>query len=639
LFLAATGVTFAINDVGDPNYSVVDVMQANRLIDVNPGDQFWLTVTVASKITAMQVDMDGVKGRTWLKAGEFLPVQYNEPGEYTIRLRTAQGRVLPPFTVRVIGLSAEAEQPRGHNGAKAADGVQVMAAAASGPSFSVGSVYAGDYVVGPNTVGKYPVRIVAKGIGDCRLTKYGDTNTTWVWHFDLADFGTNALAEKSDVLDGPQTGSNAWTLVKSSGGTHVLSPNSPSKLKVLDLLLVDGPPYTPVGESVKEQTVVVVSNDVLTLQVVLGPNWVTNNPVAAGPLIEWFVYNHPEFEGLVAAQAMNGDPAVTGLRVPISPPPGSNTVVASSHSLDATNRQQLTVLTPTIKIKWGDTDVTGASTNVIVGQQVALTGSLSPSGVAVTQWNWNIPGYAISNFVVSADTNSSQVIELTATNAANANWYWVSGGAKQVVATATLTNGAVVTGKVDFAVLRPNIAVTTITSTVVIEDNQTLKFGAGGNEGVVFRRNVGELYGGSTFWAQIITNSSTAIRLTNGCAQSSIVNQLDSRYPYAETTGCPDSPEQSLMDNFTDVTRQDQSRMFLMYKPPGTDVVHVPLSLVEWQWSGHAVRSNGVWQLQSSSHSENPGGVDPVGATSAVFPVWFGIAMGGTNDLIVGPCP
>ena len=68
-------------------------------------------------------------------------------------------------------------------------------AASAGPAFSVGSVYAGDYVVGTNTVGKYPVQIVAFGIGDCTLTKYRDTNTWWTWTFTAADFvGTNSAA-------------------------------------------------------------------------------------------------------------------------------------------------------------------------------------------------------------------------------------------------------------------------------------------------------------------------------------------------------------------------------------------------------------------------------------------------------------
>jgi len=277
---------------------------------------------------------------------------------------------------------------------------------------------------------------------------------------------------------------------------------------------------------------------------------------------------------------------------------------------------------------------------VIVGQQVALTGAVVPGNQSVTKWNWLVPGYAISNFVVGADTNGSQVIALTATNAAQASWYWVSGGAKQVVATAVLANGAVVTGKVDFTVLRPTVTVTTSTSDVAIENNDTLKFGANGADGIVFRRSYGNLYGGNTFWAQVISNSDEFIRYTNGCYSSSVTNHLDSGYPYNENpTGCVDTPAHGLQPNQIEVKRRDIFRMFLMYKPPGTDVIHVPLSLVEWQWSGHAVRSNGVWQLQSKSHSENPGGVDPVGATSGIFPVWLGIATGGTNDVDIGPCP
>jgi hypothetical protein len=147
LFLASHRSSFAVNEHGDPNCAVVDVMQVNRLVDVDPGDQFWLTVPVGSGLAGVEVHREGDKGWTWLKAGEFLLVQYDQPGEYTIRFRTARARVLAPFTVRVFAPPADVPPPHGHNGQAGAGGVRALAAS-GGASFSLGSVYAGRIRIG-----------------------------------------------------------------------------------------------------------------------------------------------------------------------------------------------------------------------------------------------------------------------------------------------------------------------------------------------------------------------------------------------------------------------------------------------------------------------------------------------------------
>jgi hypothetical protein len=53
LFLASHRSSLVANEIGDANCAVVDVMQPNRLIDVDPGDQFWLTVPAGNGLTAV----------------------------------------------------------------------------------------------------------------------------------------------------------------------------------------------------------------------------------------------------------------------------------------------------------------------------------------------------------------------------------------------------------------------------------------------------------------------------------------------------------------------------------------------------------------------------------------------------------
>ncbi len=40
-----------------------------------------------------------------------------------------------------------------------------------------------------------------------------------------------------------------------------------------------------------------------------------------------------------------------------------------------------------------------------------------------------------------------------------------------------------------------------------------------------------------------------------------------------------------------------------MFIPGGTGSVWVPLQKVDWSWSGHALLSNGVWNLLSPSNT------------------------------------
>jgi hypothetical protein len=272
LILAIVWSGFAVNDVGDPNSSVVDVFQPNRVIDVDPGDQFWLTVPEGSGVTSVRVYREGDKGWTWVKAGEFLLVQYDQPGAYTIRLHKANGVALPPFTVRVFAPPEDvtdyvAKRPRG--------GDIVLNAAAPATSFTLGSVYAGLYNDGATN--KFPLRIYSSSGGACTVTKYGGG---WSNTYELC-----ANCETSDVVNVPA--GQIWTMVKSVGGTHTLSTNSPSKLKVVDLILTNDLGHAPVPGSVANQTWYALTNEVVTLQVMPGPAWVTNSPDASASLFLW----------------------------------------------------------------------------------------------------------------------------------------------------------------------------------------------------------------------------------------------------------------------------------------------------------------------------------------------------------------
>jgi hypothetical protein len=65
----------------------------------------------------------------------------------------------------------------------------------------MGSVYAGEYLVGGSTVNRYPIRLVANGCGTVTLTRYGGgwTNT----YAFAGPLSANGKQEISAFIDVP----------------------------------------------------------------------------------------------------------------------------------------------------------------------------------------------------------------------------------------------------------------------------------------------------------------------------------------------------------------------------------------------------------------------------------------------------
>jgi hypothetical protein len=110
-------------------------------------------------------------------------------------------------------------------------------------------------------------------------------------------------------------------------------------------------------------------------------------------------------------------------------------------------------------------DLTGQTTNVVVGQKVSLRCELSMTNVSVDSYRWQVPGFAISNYVV--DANSGIVYSNFSTNSSSTAFYWVDGGSKEVRCTVAVAGKERHPGKAVFNVIRPNIDwIGTITGSV-----------------------------------------------------------------------------------------------------------------------------------------------------------------------------
>jgi len=82
--------------------------------------------------------------------------------------------------------------------------------------------------------------------------------------------------------------------------------------------------------------------------------------------------------------------------------------------------------------------LTGQTNKVIVGQQMNLKCQLMISNEVITvfpltNFQWTVPGFAISNYVVAADASSAVVYTNFPTTKSNVVFYWVDGASNRAV--------------------------------------------------------------------------------------------------------------------------------------------------------------------------------------------------------------
>ena len=286
--------------------------------------------------------------------------------------------------------------------------------------------------------------------------------------------------------------------------------------------------------------------------------------------------------------------------------------------------------------------------NVIVGQAINLTcGWLGGSGPTITNFQWSVPGYAISNFYVSPDTSTGMVVEPFPKTNSGVNFYWVDGGSKDVSCDVTVM-GQTLTAKATFDVLRP-----TATLTVQMSTNQPpVSIGNAGYPGDGITLHPGSYASPASTWIGIVTapiNGAGAIaftqlaapdrhiRFTNNVAQkwtSNGTNMLDGRFGVQYDGETPiesggarsiirsDTPEQGV-DGLKHVSANDHFQTFLMYKYGGDsgNSIWVTLQTFSWSWGGTADSgTNGVWSLSGISLTNTPS-ID-----STALPQWKGSA-------------
>ena len=302
------------------------------------------------------------------------------------------------------------------------------------------------------------------------------------------------------------------------------------------------------------------------------------------------------------------------------------------------------------------TEITGQTNNVVVGQSINLVCRPYDTNATLSNFQWKIPGFAISNYI--ATLNAATVYSNYPTINSNVAFYWVDGANNRQIECSATIGGQKGMGKAIFNVLRPVaslIAVTTtnqpavdvVPSNFVEADPSTysLTFGttvdANGNPlpisyGIRFYGQVTTPANGAGTIAlvQVVTNTLRTYTASGGTRwkySSHGLNYVDTfldvfmfdtkaiNASQTQTNADADTPNQGLNCSNITYTVNDQFKTYLIYQP--TNGIWVTLQSVCWNWSGSTTNDNSeqcTWTRISGSASQNPSAQD-----DTELPTWI----------------
>jgi len=306
------------------------------------------------------------------------------------------------------------------------------------------------------------------------------------------------------------------------------------------------------------------------------------------------------------------------------------------------------------RIFWVPTgaDITDKTTSAAVGEKISLSCELKSADgyttMEITNCQWTIPGFAISNYV--ADANTGKVYTTFATTNAGVSYYWVDGGTKQVQCTVKVA-GQELSASTVFNVIRPSSDwIGTIMNTVAVNTNYAynlshpppqvwLHFGGsllgeqGWVSGIYFtptNLNLNGYSGSDDFFCVQLLDEIVEHCRTNGTSTHLGGNGLDTDYPYEDfgqdlgrIQVAHDSPATNCRGEDYHVSDSGQYQTFLMFQPGEPSSIPVPLRVIKWSWSGSAdADTNHQWSLTTSNATISVNNQDTI-----TFPTWTNNVM------------
>ena len=317
----------------------------------------------------------------------------------------------------------------------------------------------------------------------------------------------------------------------------------------------------------------------------------------------------------------------------------------------------------------GGADITNTPQDAVVGQQIALTGSVEslPAGVTVETQAWDVQGNTVGGFQAS---NQSGQVQATDFTKADTVFYWIAPSStvaqeEAVTFTAMLSDGSMVTASTAFNLVGPDstdVNVTTGKVHILPLGNfvylRKLRFGrlVPGQEGIIEQAatNSPANDDGALLWVQVVNEDTSDFERGSETLTCASTPGLDLNFPYTTGAEMDDSPYIALAGPTFEpnsISRNFAARTYLMWdpllpsgctapKPPfGVTVcssIPVPLGYVDWGFTATAIRmGRDGWAPSGGPDPATPEFVGTDGSASALdFPYWTMPEQGAPS-----PCP
>ena len=261
-------------------------------------------------------------------------------------------------------------------------------------------------------------------------------------------------------------------------------------------------------------------------------------------------------------------------------------------------------------------DYTDKTNTVMVGQKISLLCQLSLTNATPTNFQWTIPGYAISNFVVTAIPSSGTVYSNFSKTNSDIHFYWVDGATNRQVECLVMVGSQKAVAKTTFNALRPAADwIAEPNALVSVDDDYdrpAVHFGYRNstNKGMLFHFKNPDLQGYSgpwAFqWAQIGSMHARANSFTNNVGTETTGTGLDKVFPASAwlsptiSGDDQDDPGEWTYGQYK-VLREDSFTNYLMFQTLGAPSIPVPIRKIEWSWNGLATNNMPLgWELLSS---------------------------------------
>ncbi|MFU8778446.1 MAG: hypothetical protein ACNA7M_12360 [Roseovarius sp.] len=316
---------------------------------------------------------------------------------------------------------------------------------------------------------------------------------------------------------------------------------------------------------------------------------------------------------------------------------------------------RVTVLS-SVDIKRDGNVITDTTTDVMVGEKINLTGEVNSGGLTIASKQWTIPATTVKTYSQTVANGAKTDLAQTDLQQDNISYHWIDGADAREVKYTVVVGGTTCEGKATFNVKRPMSTLTSQTTAeqppVGVRDEgfgQELIFGSTASAGITWKANVTTPANGAGKIAFVqLINTDMRMTLDDGSKRKSTpagkyildpdengnvrqngetnignsdtINHERADVPSAELETLDAQIQQMFNKELEKFSRNDQFKLFLMYKPNTANSIWVTLRLLQWHWSGSATKNlqTDVWSLDpGAASSQNPGSSD-----STVFPEW-----------------